>query len=411
MSEGTRARARVGYLCSEFPALSHTFISREISVLEKEGFDIRTASVNAPTNVEKMGPEDRAYAARTYAIKKTPKPRIVETLALYALGRGRFFAALACAIRTVALSGPRSTRKALGYFVEAVLLREWARREGLRHVHVHFANPAASVALIAAKLGGLEFSLSVHGPDEFYDVTPNNVKEKIEEAVFVRCIGFFCRSQLMRLSSMDQWGKFHIVRCGIFRDEFARKAPPGGPVRNVLCVGRLCPSKGQAVLVEAAEILRRRKRGFRIRLLGGGPDLEAIRAMIEAKGLGDCVEAVGPVGHDRVKEELAASDLFVLPSFAEGIPVALMEAMASGVPVISTRIAGIPELIDSGSEGVLTQPSDAQELAAAIDSFILGRADARAMTERAWQKVRALFDAEANAKALGELFLAVGGLS
>ncbi len=408
MSLEKRPRARIGYLCSEFPALSHTFISREISVLEREGFDIRTASVNVPVNVEKMGPGDREYAARTYAIKGTPKPRIAAILAKYAIGRGRFFPSLAYAAKIAASSGPRSMKKALGYFVEAVLLHEWAGREGISHIHVHFANPAATVAMIAVKLGGLEFSLSVHGPDEFYDVTANNVREKIEAAAFVRCIGFFCRSQLMRLSSMDQWGKFHIVRCGIFKDEFPRRLPPNGPARNILCVGRLCPSKGQAILIEAADILRRENRDFRIRLLGGGPDLEAIRSMIDAKGLGGRVEAIGPVGHARVKEELAASDLFVLPSFAEGIPVALMEAMASGVPVISTRIAGIPELIEHGSEGMLAQPSNAEELARAIDSFITGVADARALTDKAATKVSTMFDAEANARALGELFLAGG---
>ena len=225
---------------------------------------------------------------------------------------------------------------------------DWAGKNRIKHLHVHFANPAATVALIATKFGELEYSLSVHGPDEFYDVRQNSLREKIEAAVFVRCIGYYCRSQLMRLSPMDQWGKFHIVRCGIFKDEFAKRATSDRPLRKLLCVGRLCPSKGQAVLIEAAQRLRAKRLDFHLTLLGGGEDLEAIRAMVERLNLGEYISVAGPVGHSRVKEELEACDLFVLPSFAEGIPVALMEAMASGIPVLSTDLMGIPELVEHG---------------------------------------------------------------
>jgi colanic acid/amylovoran biosynthesis glycosyltransferase len=396
---------KLGYLCSEFPALSHTFISREIAVLSREGFDIATASINPPKGVEKMGAEDKAFAASTFVVKAAPKPRIAASLARCALGGGRFAAGLAYALRLARRSGPRDLKKALGYFVEAVLLGEWAARNGIRHIHVHFANPAATVALIATRIAGLEFSMSVHGPDEFYDVERNNLRDKIEAASFIRCISYFCRSQLMRLSPIDQWGKFRIVRCGIFRDEFKPRPAGRGPARRLLCVGRLCPSKGQAILVEAAALLRDKGRDFRLILLGGGEDLEAVRSLVAERGLGGLVEVAGPVGHARVKEELAAADLFVLPSFAEGIPVALMEAMAAGIPVISTGITGIPELIEHGVDGILTQPSNVGQLAEAIESFLLGTADADRLAAAAEAKVAAMYDAESNTKALGELFL------
>jgi colanic acid/amylovoran biosynthesis glycosyltransferase len=396
---------RIGYLCSEFPALSHTFISREISVLESEGFEILTVSVNPTRDLEKMGKDDRAYAARTYCIKATPKPRIALTLVRYALRARRFWSALAFSSRLAGRGGPRDIGKAIGFFVEAVLLHAWAERSGIRHVHVHFANPAATVALIATRMGELEYSLSVHGPDEFYDVDRNNLREKIEGAVFVRCIGYFCRSQLMRLSPIDQWRKFHIVRCGIFKDEFRRRPARRGAIRKILCVGRLCPSKGQAILVDAASRLRDKGLAFQLLFLGGGEDEESIRSMVAERGLQGLVSVPGPVGHQRVKDELVDCDLFVLPSFAEGIPVALMEAMASGVPVISTRIAGIPELIEHGVEGVLVHPSSVEHLSSAIESFLLGEVDVEGLVERAADKVAAAYDAEANAKALGELFL------
>jgi colanic acid/amylovoran biosynthesis glycosyltransferase len=403
-SEGLQG---IGYLCSEFPALSHTFISREISILERNGFAISTVSINHARNLEKMGPEDRAFAARTYFIKGTSRFRALALLFRYAFCCPRFFAALGYAIRLTTLSGPRAPLKTAGYFVEAVLLHAWAREKGIEHLHVHFANPAATVALIATKLGGLDFSLSVHGPDEFYDVLRNNLREKIEAAVFVRCIGYYCRSQLMRLIPLEQWSKLHVVRCGIFKDEFQRRPFAPGPARRLLCVGRLCPSKGQAVLVEAARLLRDRGFDFQVLLLGGGEDLEAVGGMVKELRLADTVTLAGPVGHARVKEELAACDLFVLPSFAEGIPVALMEAMASGVPVVSTDIMGIPELVEHGVSGILVQPSNVEQLAAAIEPFLAGRADSRSLVEKAFEKVATMYDVEANTRMLADLFLSL----
>ena len=352
-----------------------------------------------------MERRDQAFAARTYTIKATSKPRILASLTRYAIRLPKFLSVLGFSIGLAARSGPRDLGKAIGYFVEAVLLHAWATRNRIKHIHVHFANAAATVALIATKFGGLEYSLSVHGPDEFYDVKRNILREKIAASVFVRCIGYYCRSQIMRLSSMKHWSKIHIIRCGIYKDEFVRRPGRPGPARRILCVGRICPSKGQAMLVEAAERLRGKGLDFEIRLLGGGEDLEAIGSMVLARGLGDCVTVVGPVGHARVREELAACDLFVLPSFAEGIPVALMEAMASGIPVISTNIMGIPELIEHGVSGILTQPSNFEQLSDWIEAALLGRIDAASLTKKAAEKILAMYDAETNTKMLADVFL------
>jgi len=398
---------RIGYLCSEFPALSHTFISREITILSQNGFEILTASINPSKNIEKMGPLDQAYAKNTYCIKGTSKHRIVATLARYLFNLPRFISVLGYAIRLTAFSGPRNPVKTAGYFMEAVLLHAWAGRNGIQHVHVHFANPAATVALIATKFRGLEFSMSVHGPDEFYDTQQNNLREKIDAAVFIRCIGYYCQSQLMRLSPMAQWRKFHIVRCGIFKDEFVRRPMRTGPAKNILCVGRLCPSKGQAILIEAAGRLHAKGLDLHILLLGGGEDLESIRAMVQERELGDIITVDGPVGHARVKEELAACDIFVLPSFAEGIPVALMEAMACGIPVVSTETMGIPELIEHGVSGILTQPSNVEHLSNVIEAFLTGKIDTERIILKAIEKVQLEYDVDANTKALGKIFLSL----
>jgi glycosyltransferase involved in cell wall biosynthesis len=394
----------IAYLCSEFPALSHTFISREVAILEKSGFDIRYASINPTRNLEKMDADDQARAAATYVLKATPKGRMLRAFLACLLRLPRFLSTLGFALKLAGFGGPRQPAKALAYFLQAILLHRWARGQGLKHVHVHFANPAATVALIACRFGGLEFSLSVHGPDEFYEVERNNLREKIQAAVFVRCISHFCRSQLMRLSPSDQWGKFHIVRCGLLPGEIAPRPAATGPRRRILCVGRLCPSKGQAILIQAAGLLKDRGADFQLLLLGGGEDLEAIQGLVATRGLADRVTVAGPVGHARVRQELEAADLFVLPSFAEGIPIALMEAMAAGVPVLSTMIAGIPELIQPGVNGFLVPASDAEGLAEAIAGILGGSLDLGALVESAHGTVWRDYDVERNTQSLGRLF-------
>ncbi len=398
----------IGYLCSEFPALSHTFISREISILEKEGFHIHTATINPSKHLEKMGSEDQARAECTYCVKRTPWVRIVAVFLAYFLRFPKFLAVFLYSLRLTWLAGPRSLLKSTAYFVEALLLDDWARRNTIRHVHVHFANPAATVALIASHFGRITFSLSVHGPDEFYDVERNNLREKIRGASFIRCIGFFCRSQLMRLSPQDQWRKFHVVRCGLYKDEFVpRRAAPSAS-RSILCVGRLCPSKGQAVFIDAARNLTAKGLDFQIVLLGGGEDLEKMRGLVQAEGLGDRILVEGPVERSRILEELARAVVFVLPSFAEGIPAVLMEAMAAGVPVVSTRIAGIPELIENGKEGFLVPASDVEGLCSVLEAFLRGEVDTGPLTANAVAKIKNEYDVEENTKKLGAIFDTLG---
>lgn len=399
---------KLAYFCSEYPALSHTFITREITILEAQGFQILPVSVNPTKNLEKMGPEDQRRAAETFTLKAVSKGKILGTLFTSALRLPSFLKALGFTVHLAVLNGPRDALKALGYFIQALLLARWGRKNNVTHVHVHFANPAATVALIATRLG-LSFSLSVHGPDEFYDVEKNNLQEKIKEAVFVRCIGYFCRSQLMRLSPLDQWKKFHIVRCGLHLEEFSPRPPVKAPARKILCVGRVCPSKGQAILLQAAQILKTKGRDFEVLFLGGGEDLEALKRRTEEDHLTDKVTFAGPVGHQRVKEELLKADLFVLPSFAEGIPVALMEAMAAGVPVVSTNITGIPELIEHGVDGFLTQASNAEQLAQVIDQVLTGAVDLSPLIAQAQKKVAQWYNVDQNTQELGRIFADLEG--
>jgi glycosyltransferase involved in cell wall biosynthesis len=229
----------------------------------------------------------------------------------------------------------------------------------------------------------------MHGPTELYDVPGHRLAAKARAADFVVCISDFARSQLMGLLDEDGWDRLHVVHCGIDPDEYRPDPAPAGTPR-VLCVGRLVPEKGQAVLVDAIARLRERGVPVECTLVGEGPSRPALETAIRARGLDGAVELAGAVSQDEIRAHYAAADVFCLPSFAEGVPVVLMEAMAMEIPVVTTRIAGIPELVADGVDGVLVAPGRPDELADALARLAgapderrrLGAAGRRAVLER-----------------------------
>jgi colanic acid/amylovoran biosynthesis glycosyltransferase len=270
---------------------------------------------------------------------------------------------------------------------------------------VHFATAAANVGLYVKKVFSVSLSLTVHGPDEFDDVSGQWLSQKIEAANFVFCIGRYARSQVMRLSNPAQWNKLDVAPLGVDIGRFRPQAPPraAGPFR-ILCVGRLAPAKGQHVLIEAARLLRDAGRDLRVTFVGDGPDRESLKRAAAAAGLDEQIEFTGALNQLEVHRRYAAADAFVMPSFAEGIPVVLMEAMASGLPCVSTRISGIPELIRSGDEGLLVAPSDAAELAGALAQLIEDPARCRRIGLAARARVAADYHLQRNVARLATLF-------
>jgi colanic acid/amylovoran biosynthesis glycosyltransferase len=271
--------------------------------------------------------------------------------------------------RAMGLAGGDVRRMGLGvfYWAEALILLRWMERRGLTHLHVHFATPASTVGLIGTAMAPVGFSMTVHGPDEFYDVTGYSLAEKIRAARFVVCISFFAQSQTMKLSPGDAWGKFEIGRLGVDTAHFAARPFRGvaEPFR-ILCVGRLAPTKGQRILIEAVALLIGEGRAVEAQLVGDGPERGSLEAMVRERGLEAAVRFAGSVNQDRIQEFYRAADVFALASFAEGIPVVLMEAMAMEIPCVATRINGIPELIEDGVDGLLVAPSDVLGLAGSI---------------------------------------------
>ena len=385
---------RVGYLVSRYPDVSHTFILREVMALRARGMTIAVASINAPNALTEV---ERLEAEKTFYVKKAGAKGAFK--ALGSLLSTEPVGVLRGLVFGLEMGGDDLRRMVLGffYFVEALILLSWMREKRLTHVHVHFATPAAAVAAIATRIATstspVTMSMTVHGPDEFYDVTAYALAAKVAASRFVVCISFFAQSQMMK--STGEWEKFEIGRLGVDAELFAaRGVRAADGVFRVLCVGRLVAAKGQRILIEAVEMLRREGRSVELDLVGDGPDRAMLEAFVHTRGLGAGVRFAGAVGQDRIRDFYGAADCFAMASFAEGIPVVLMEAMAMEIPVVATGINGIPELVRDGVDGVLVAPSD-----------VLGMADAlaRLMDDEA---LRVRLGAAGRVKVLAEYELA-----
>jgi glycosyltransferase involved in cell wall biosynthesis len=362
---------RTAYLVSKYPDVSHTFILREVLALRERGVEIEVASINCGPTLDKLTVPERREVAATFYIKQEGFGGALHGF-FWACKRAPagLFRGLAFALK-LSRGEPTSALLHLAYFAEALILGRWMAVRKLRHVHVHFATPAATVALILARVTDITFSITVHGPDEFYDVNKYSLVEKLTGAKFAVAISHFAQSQMMKLTSAEVWPRFEISRLGVDTSRFAprpfrEKATPF----RVLCVGRLVSAKGQRILIDAVSKLRAAGRDVELTFVGDGPDRKALEFRVERLHLRDAVHFMGSVNQDHIRSLYEQADVFALASFAEGIPVVLMEAMAMEIPCISTRIAGIAELIESGVDGLLVAPSDVDGLATAIATLM-----------------------------------------
>lgn len=399
---------RIAYLISRYPAISHTFILREIRELRRLGVDIYPVSVNPPDRpASQLSEEERIEAATTVCLKSMPPAQMAgamwRTLIAHPAG---LLAGLRLAFRLGGTDHKLVTKR-LFYLAEAILTGDFLRREQLPHLHVHFATPAATVALFVKEVFSIPFSMTVHGPDEFYDVGTHHLPEKIAAASFLCTIGSFCRSQLMKLSAPEHWSKMEVSPLGVdpqlFRPRHVHPIHQDQRFR-ILCLGRLVAAKGQAVLLDAIRLLAHQGRSVCATFAGDGPDRPRLEALAREYGVDRHVVFLGAVNPESVRELYATTDAFVLPSFAEGIPVVLMEAMAMEVPCITTVINGIPELITSGVSGLLVSPSDVAQLAAAIESLIDDAPLRQSLGKAGRRKITASYDLTRNVARLHDIF-------
>ncbi len=356
---------KLAYLVSQYPKVSHSFIRREIQALERRGWQIMRLSIRG-WEAELADPDDVAERDRTSFVLKAGAPALAASVLRQMLvAPGPFFGGLKLALRMMRGSD-RPFVWHLAYLAEACWIVPRLAAEGITHIHAHFGTNPAEVAMLAAALSGISYSITIHGPEEFDRARAIHLDEKMRRASFVVAISSFCRSQLFRLIEQHHWRKIGIVHCGIDA-AFSRVdlVEPSDAARLV-CVGRLCEQKGQRLLIEAAAALAREGREFRLVLVGDGEDRGAIEALIAEHHLETHVSITGWASADRVRHEMLAARALVLPSFAEGLPVVLMESMILGRPVLSTYIAGIPELVIDGKTGWLFPAGSQADLVAAM---------------------------------------------
>jgi glycosyltransferase involved in cell wall biosynthesis len=360
---------RIAYLTGQYPRATDTFIQREVAALRDSGVHVQTFSVRKPPLDENVGPERQAERERTrYILPCSPIDLVVSITRLKLTATARYFRALRLAWR-VRQPGLRGLAYALFYFCEACLLAEAMRKDDLTHLHNHFGDSSCTVAMLAAELGGFTFSFSLHGPGIFFEPHRWRLDEKCRRALFVSNISHFCRSQAMIFCPPEKWDRLHIVHCGVDPDVFS-PAEHTGRGKRLLIVGRMASVKGIPVLLDAIKRLRSTHPDLNLTVVGDGPERASFEQHARDLGIEACIDFVGYQSQAEVRKRLCATDVFVLPSFAEGVPVVLMEAMAAGVPVVATRIAGVAELVDDGRSGLLVPPGDTGALAAAIDELL-----------------------------------------
>ena len=397
---------RLAYLTNWYPAVSLTFVVREIEALRDMGAEIRTCSIRKSPPEQHPGPSEKREAARTFnVLPATLSPASFARAALFALGRpGRLARAAGLAWR-LRPAGFRALVWQGAYLAEAMILARHLAATRTQHLHMHFAGGSTTAGMLAAGIAGIPYSFTLHGPTDLEEPARWRLGAKIARAAFVACISHYARSQCMLWSDPAHWPKLRIVHCGVVPELYESGPARGeGPVR-LLFVGRLAAVKGLRVLLDA--LARLRGPAVELTIVGDGPDRPDLERL--AAPLGEAVRFTGYLSQAEVAEAMAATDIFVLPSFAEGVPVVLMEAMAAGKPVIATQVAGVGELVEDGVSGRIVPPGDAEALARAIEGLAAAPELRARMGIAGRDQVCAQFDIRGEAARLAALFAGEGG--
>lgn len=360
----------IAYLTGVYPAISHTFILREVIALRAAGFRVTTCSINRPESHHLIGPDEREAAGSTfYVLAQARRPLVLLAALGQAAIRPRRLTRALSTLRRSGATGIRGHLRQLAYLLEGMVLARFLEGCGATRLHNQLGMASASVSMYASILAKLPFSFTLHGPDDFFNEPARQIATKVALADFVVCISEFCRNQARQFCRHEDWSRLHIVRCGIDPALYgmARRTPP---LRRILFVGRLVPVKGVSVLLGAFGRIASKFPEAVMTIVGDGPERAKLEAAAARLELGNRIAFTGALSQRKVAARMAESDLFVLPSFAEGLPVVLMEAMASGLPVIATNVAGTPELVEDNITGRLVEAGDEEQLARTMDDYL-----------------------------------------
>ncbi|MET0587966.1 MAG: glycosyltransferase family 4 protein [Novosphingobium sp.] len=390
---------RIAYLVNVYPAVSHSFIQTEIAALERLGLEVSRFTIRRAASG--LSSDDLVEAERTSSLLEGNKIGLVRAVTSTFLRHP----AKSVSAMWHSLRGAGSGVRGLAYFAEAAALAQQLERQGIRHVHAHFGTNPVAVARLASRLAPVTYSFTAHGPDEFDSPRALDLPGKIADAAFVAGVSSFGRSQLMRWADPAHWDRIKAVRCAVAPHFLQAPADPasGYSTSRLVCVARLSAQKGLPLLMEAASQVAK-THGFTIDVIGDGVGRAVLEKMIARLGLEHRVRLLGWRSPQAVREALSQARGFVLPSFAEGLPVVLMEALALGKPVVATSIAGIPELVDPAN-GWLVPAGSVDALAEAIKA-LLDASPARLMEmgREGQDRVRRMHDPDNNARQLAELF-------
>ena len=389
------ARPVVAVLLSRFPRITETFILREIVEMERQGQPVLLVPM-LREDVDVIHEEARPWVARALY---TPfvDAEIVRANLRQFLNHPLLYCGVLLQVIGGTFASPNFLIRSLALFPKSVFLAERLRKQGVQHIHAHFATHPATMAWVASRFSGITFSFTAHAHDIF--VRRVFLRRKLKDATFIRAISRY-NAQFLALRYPDECaGKLRVIHCGVDPQVFRTYSPPfeGEETPHIVCVASLSRYKGLKVLIDACSRIAS-KASFRCSIVGEGPMRGELASEIEDRGLNKRVRLLGAMPQDQVADLIRQADLFVLPSVVapdgqmEGIPVSLMEAMAAGRPVIATRLSGIPELVHDGVNGILVKSGDPEALARAIENVLSDPDRAMAMGEQGCETVASDFE-------------------
>lgn len=407
-------RKRILYIAPALPVLTCTFIYREIFDLRELGFEVDTVSMNTPPD-NRVSDEAREFLDTTlYLDQVGGVAKAAAFLKAFALKPAAMMRCLRICFTASPMKSFRDYLR-LGYhLIEACYLAMRFRKDPADHMHSHFVTGATSINMFLAELLEVPFSFTMHASAIWID--PIALRDKLRRCRFCVSISEYNRQYVLRTYGQQWAPKIRVIHCGVSLSQL-EPLPPRAAAEgevNILAVGQLMRRKGYDVLIEAARILKQRRGDLRWTIVGEGGQRPVLERMISEYDLGREVILEGARPHEEIVRFCAEADIFTLPcvigddNTRDGIPVALMEAMAWELPVVSTAIVGLPELIDSGTDGILVESGNADALAEAIERLADSPSARRELGAAGRRKVEREFNAERSAAALAELFDASG---
>lgn len=393
---------QITYLINQYPKVSHSFIRREILALEKQGVNVQRVAQRGWDDTL-VDAQDQSEREKTqYIVKQGAISFLLSALKVLMRSPTSFFRVLRLAL-SMAKGSDRSLAHHLIYFFEACQMQPWLKQHRSGHIHAHFGTNSAEIAMFASQLAGIPYSFTVHGPEEFDKPQALGLNQKIKFAKFVAAISSFGRSQLYRWADFQDWSKIKEVHCGLESNFYAHPSSIIPKKQSMVCVGRICEQKGQLLLIEAVKKLHDNGVVMHLVLAGDGEMRDAVESLIHRYDLQTYVTITGWISSDEVRHHILSSEIMVLPSFAEGLPVVIMEAMSLKRLVVSTYVAGIPELIKHKENGWLCAAGDVDALADTLqEALATPETTRKKMSDFAYKSVIARHDIDTEVTKLAQ---------